>query len=63
MGIEVVINIGNTFFKEAKLFLPPPVRSGMSLTGEEEFGEVEELDRSFWEPSSFAITPTKRKRL
>ena len=35
----------------------------MSPTDEEEFGEVEELDRGFWEPSSFVITPTKRKRL
>ena len=25
----------------------------MSLTDEEEFGEVEELDRGFWEPSTY----------
>ena len=35
----------------------------MSLTDEEEFGEVEELDRGFWEPSSFVDTLTKRKTL
>ena len=32
-------------------------------TDEEEFGEVRELERGYWEPPSCIITPTKRKRL
>ena len=45
-------------------FEPAQMKPGLNLSQlEEEFEEINELDKCFYEPASIIVTPGKRKRI